>query len=389
MVELEDVFQHDMHDQIQTSGIAGSGKSTAFMEKAPFEWAKVTDFDPPRGHCPFWPHIALFLRGSLTNKKWWKAQDLGEIFGLSRYNLTQQEEWDVIKYIKSHSQQVLLVTDALDEATVEEDSLLWEILTGKCEDLPRLKLIIILFRPCERALWLSTNCLFHRRLEVVGVHRRDFGTFHPSVYRMHSAEGTPAAGTAVQSRGCERAHAHSSPGNTNVSSVPTGHGVAKHTNWRVSVICAVHASPVVRGSKEENSQEHRGWTVPSWVAGHHGEFVQACVRKAQEDRGGFHGNTAFVFELSDHECGSRSRVFVVVTLCRHRRPRRGCVLLPASYIARVFHSPACSPRVQPSTREEEHLCSRRRAWCGRWICAILAVCERPPLRITLWVTSEL
>ena len=164
VIELEDVFQDDMHDRIQTSGIAGSGKSTAFMQKAPYEWAKVK---PPHGHRPFWPHIALFFRGSLTNKKWWKAQDLVEIFGLSRYNLTQQEERDVMRYIKSNSQQILLVADALDEATVDEDSLLWEILTGKCEDLPRLKLII-LSRPCERALWLSKNCLFHRRLEVVG-----------------------------------------------------------------------------------------------------------------------------------------------------------------------------------------------------------------------------
>ena len=164
VIELKDVFQHDMHNRIQTSGIAGSGKSTAFMEKAPFEWAKV---NPPRGRRPFWSHIALFFRGSLTNKKWWKAQDLVEIFGLARFSLTREEESEVVRYIKSHSQQVLLVADALDEATVVEDSLLWEILTGKCEDLPRLKLII-LSRPCERALWLSKHCLFHRRLEVVG-----------------------------------------------------------------------------------------------------------------------------------------------------------------------------------------------------------------------------
>ena len=73
----------------------------------------------------------------------------------------------MVRYIKSHSQQVLLVADALDDATVDEDSLLWEILTGKCEDPPQLKLIV-LSRPCERALWLSKHCLFHRRLEVVG-----------------------------------------------------------------------------------------------------------------------------------------------------------------------------------------------------------------------------
>ena len=164
VVELLGILENEEDDRIQVSGIAGSGKSTAFMEKAPFEWAKVS---PLAGHRPFWPHIALFFRGSLTNRNWWKAQDLAEIFGLARYNLTREEEGEVVRYVKSHSQQVLLVADALDEASVVEDSLLWEILMGKCEDLPRLKLII-LSRPCERALWLSKHCLFHRRLEVVG-----------------------------------------------------------------------------------------------------------------------------------------------------------------------------------------------------------------------------
>ena len=167
------------------------------------------------------------------------------------YNLTQQEERDVVRYIKSHSLQVLLVADALDEATVEEDSLLWEILTGKCEDLPRLKLIV-LSRPCERALWLSKNCLFHRRLEVVGF------TDAKIVFHTHSTESARAAGTAVQSRGRERAHAHSSLCHTNVPSVPTGHGVAKYADWCVSVSRPGHASTVMRASKEESSQEHPG-----------------------------------------------------------------------------------------------------------------------------------
>ena len=164
VVDLQDVLENEEDDRIHTPGIAGSGKSTAFMEKAPHEWAKV---NPSCGHRPFWPHIALFFRSSLTNKKWWKAQGLVEIFGLARYSLTKEEEAEVVRYIKSNSQQVLLVADALDEATVDEDSLLWEVLTGKCEDLPRLK-VIVLSRPCERALWLSKNCLFHRLLEVVG-----------------------------------------------------------------------------------------------------------------------------------------------------------------------------------------------------------------------------
>ena len=60
VVELLGILENEEDDRIQVSGIAGSGKSTAFMEKAPFEWAKVS---PLAGHRPFWPHIALFFRG--------------------------------------------------------------------------------------------------------------------------------------------------------------------------------------------------------------------------------------------------------------------------------------------------------------------------------------
>ena len=115
VVDLQDVLENEEDGRIQTSGIAGSGKSTAFMVKAPhewalcisisllrsytffsrsplvsktlFEWAKV---NPPLGRRPFWQHIALFFRGSLTNTKWWKAQGLVEIFGFAQDNLTKE-----------------------------------------------------------------------------------------------------------------------------------------------------------------------------------------------------------------------------------------------------------------------------------------------------------
>ena len=95
VVELEDVVENDMHNRIQASGIAGSGKSTAFMEKAPFEWAKV---DLPHGRRLFWQHIALFFRGSLTRQNWWKARDLAEVLGLARFNLTREEEGKVVRF---------------------------------------------------------------------------------------------------------------------------------------------------------------------------------------------------------------------------------------------------------------------------------------------------
>ena len=359
VIELEDVFQHDMHDRIQTSGIAGSGKSTAFMQKAPYEWAKV---NPPRGHRPFWPHIALFFRGSLTNKKWWKARKLTEIFGLSRFNLTRKARSEVVRFIKSHSEQVLLVADALDEATVDEDSLLWEILTGKCEDLSRLKLII-LSRPCERALWLSKNCLFHRRLEVVGFTDAKIARFVQVFFAR-----TPQKALELQAQLSNRA---------DVSAL-------MHTPLLATLMCRLFqldmALPstqtgVYRSSVLAMLRQSCGRAKKKAPKNILDELsppeLQATMENLCKLAYDTLKKTEVVFtetQLSSASCLSaagRSRIFVVVTLRRHRRPRRGCVLLPASHDARVFRSPARGPRVQPSTREEEHRRSRRRAWCGR------------------------
>ena len=90
-----------------------------------------------------------------------------EVFGLGRYGLTEVEQKEVVAYMCDHSEEILLVADSLDEADVDKRSLLWRILCGKCQDLPKLH-VIICSRPCEKTLWLSKHCLFSRRLEVVG-----------------------------------------------------------------------------------------------------------------------------------------------------------------------------------------------------------------------------
>ena len=161
VIHLEDVFENKKCDRILAKGIAGSGKTTAFTRKAPFEWAK------PRQPDPFWQHIALFFKGHLADPDWWKARSLADVFGLSRFGLTSIEQSEVVRFVKSHSEQVLLVADGLDEADVDEDSFLWKVLTGRHEDLPRLKAIIT-SRPCDRVSRLSKENLFHRRLEVIG-----------------------------------------------------------------------------------------------------------------------------------------------------------------------------------------------------------------------------
>ena len=165
VITLEDLFPKrplsEAADLLMAAGIAGSGKSTAFTLKAAFEWAQVDCDDP------FWDLFTLFFTGSLTNPSWWKAKDLVEVFGLGRYGLTEVEQKEVVAYMCDHSEEILLVADSLDEADVDTRSLLWRILCGKCEDLPKLH-VIICSRPCEKTLWLSKHCLLSRRLEVVG-----------------------------------------------------------------------------------------------------------------------------------------------------------------------------------------------------------------------------
>ena len=190
VINVEDMFEKkkSQDDRNLASGGAGSGKSTAFMQKAPYEWSKE---DRDRA---FWSSIGLFFTGSLTDWGWWKAERLAEVFNLSRFDLTKEEEDEVVRYMKSHSEEVLLVADSLDEARVDKRSLLWQVLTGKCEDLPRLK-VIICSRPCEMTLLLSKRYLFHRRLEVVGFTEEKIGQFVEAFFKE-----TPHKATELQAQ---------------------------------------------------------------------------------------------------------------------------------------------------------------------------------------------
>ena len=176
VITLECLFpkqaENEAANLLMAAGIAGSGKSTAFTLKAAFEWAKV-DCDRDE---PFWELFVLFFTGSLTDPTWWKAKDLVEVFGLGRYGLTDVEQKEVVAYMCDHSEEVLLVADSLDEAHVETNSLLWRILCGKCQDLPKIH-VIICSRPCEKTLWLTKHCLLSRRLEVVGFTEEKIGKF--------------------------------------------------------------------------------------------------------------------------------------------------------------------------------------------------------------------
>ena len=180
VVNLENLFDADENgevpDMLAASGIAGSGKTTAFTKKAPFEWSKDD------GERAFWESITLLFEGSLTDKDWWDAETLAEVFGLASFDLTKEEEDEVCRYIRSHAEEVLLIADAMDEADVKTDCLLWRVLMGNCKAVEGLK-VIICSRPCERMAWLAKNCPFDRHLEVVGFTEEKIGQFVEAYFR--------------------------------------------------------------------------------------------------------------------------------------------------------------------------------------------------------------
>ena len=165
VVSLEKLFDADEHGKVPgmmvASGIAGAGKTMAFRKKATSEWAKE-DRSPP-----FWEHISMYFEGSLTDPDWWKAENVAEVFRLSCHDLTESEQDEVVRYICSHAEEVLLVADSMDETEVKTDSYLWSVLTGNCKAVEGLK-VIICSRPCEKTSWLARTYLFDQHLEVVG-----------------------------------------------------------------------------------------------------------------------------------------------------------------------------------------------------------------------------
>ena len=187
VIDLENIFDKDENGEVAdmqvASGIAGSGKTTALTQKAPHEWSKE------ESERAFWEIISLFFEGSLTDLDWWEAQTLAEVFGLSSFGLTKEEEDEVVRYIRSHSDEVLLVADSMDEANVKTDSLLWRVLTGKCKAVEGLK-VIICCRPCERASWLAKNCPFDRHLEVVGFTEEKIAQFIDAYFCNHAEKAS-------------------------------------------------------------------------------------------------------------------------------------------------------------------------------------------------------
>ena len=150
------------------SGGAGCGKSVCFTRKAPFDWANGD----------LWQQFALLFCLELRDKSVWLAKTLADLLKLAWLNLNAEEQEEVVRFITSHPDKVVIVCDGLDEGNVDEfkGSLMWSLLQGKCVGIPSSLRLVVTTRPCRAAsdVMQSTS---YRGVEVVGFTKEDVAVF--------------------------------------------------------------------------------------------------------------------------------------------------------------------------------------------------------------------
>ena len=170
-LSLEDVFKAKRqgekapHKAVATGG-AGCGKSVCFTRKAPYEWAFGR----------LWEQFALLFCLELRDKSVWKAKTLAELLKLAELNLSVKEQEEVVQFITSHPDQVVIICDGLDEGSVDDSSFLWRVLQGKSAGVPSSLHIVVTTRPCTAAVEVSQDTSY-RGVEVVGFTKEDVTLF--------------------------------------------------------------------------------------------------------------------------------------------------------------------------------------------------------------------
>ena len=170
-LSLEDVFKAKRqgekapHKAVATGG-AGCGKSVCFTRKAPYEWAFGR----------LWEQFALLFCLELRDKSVWTAKTLAELLKLAELNLSVKEQEEVVQFITSHPDQVVIICDGLDEGSVDDSSLLWRVLQGKSAGVPSNLHIVVTTRPCTAAVEVSQDTSY-RGVEVVGFTKEDVALF--------------------------------------------------------------------------------------------------------------------------------------------------------------------------------------------------------------------
>ena len=170
-LNLEEVFEaknngEDDPDKVVATGGAGCGKSVCFTRKAPYEWALGK----------LWKQFALLFCLELRDKSVWQAKTLTELLRLAELDLSPDEQKEVHKFITNHPDQVVIVCDGLDEGTVDESSMLWRLLQGKCVGIPSSLRVVVTTRPCKAASDISQS-IGYRGVVVVGFTPEDVAVF--------------------------------------------------------------------------------------------------------------------------------------------------------------------------------------------------------------------
>ena len=168
---MEEIFKakndgEEAPDKVVATGGAGCGKSVCFTRKAPYEWA----------HGRLWKQFALLFCLELRDKSVWQAKTLAELLRLAELDLSANEQKEIRQFFINHPDKVVIVCDGLDEGNIDESSLLWHLLQGKCVGIPSSLRVVVTTRPCEAAGNIS-QCISYRGVEVVGFTKEDVALF--------------------------------------------------------------------------------------------------------------------------------------------------------------------------------------------------------------------
>ena len=173
LLSLEEVFKAKQQGEkdpikVMASGGAGCGKSVCFTRKAPYDWATGE----------LWEQFALLFCLELRDKSVWQAKTLPDLLKLAQLNLNAKEQDEVVEFITSHPDKVVIVCDDLDEGSVDEfkGSLMWSLLQGKCVGIPSSLRLVVTTRPCSAASDIMQTTSY-QGVEVVGFTKEDVAAF--------------------------------------------------------------------------------------------------------------------------------------------------------------------------------------------------------------------
>ena len=180
--------------RILALGVAGVGKTTAFLKEAALKWAERK----------IWRNIRFLFTLPLRQPEIRQAKTLEDLLCLDCFHIyDSNERVQLLEFISTNREQVCFILDGLDEATVEGCSrLVKNLMAGTYLDGVRL---IATSRPSTDVLHFAENNTFNRRVEVLGFSSEDVQHYIRKVLSIQHAdevlkqvECNPALATFVQ-----------------------------------------------------------------------------------------------------------------------------------------------------------------------------------------------